>query len=264
MIVFTRFLRDRRRSLGWWSAAMLGVVFISVSFYPSLRDQPSLDEIFENLPKGIQSLIGASGLSIRSPAGYLQSRFFSTLLPMTLLVFAIALGARAIAGSEDDGTLELHLANPVSRLRLALERCGSMALLVVGLGAATTAALIALAAPFELLDGASAGRLAAACAAATIMALLHAFIAFFVGAAFGGRGRAIAVTSAVAVGGYLIFGLVSGGVIRATRFVSPWYWYLNHNIVAQWPGLEALLLPLGLSALLAAVGVWRFQARDLR
>lgn len=264
MIVASRFVRDRRRSLGGWSIAMLGIVFTSVAFYPSLRDQPSFDELFENLPDSVRALVGSGGLSIRTPAGYLHSRVFSTLVPITLLIFAIALGARAIGGSEDEGTLELLLANPIKRARVAIERYTAVVGLIVLLTLVTSVSLVVLGLPFGVLEGVAIGNLLAACFACMGLALLHGSLAFAVGAALGGRPRAISAASAVAVGGYLAYGLVSSGVIRGTRFVSPWYWYLNRNILAQGPGLESLLLPFGLSIAIAAVGVWRFGPRDLR
>ncbi|HYZ90767.1 MAG TPA: ABC transporter permease subunit [Actinomycetota bacterium] len=264
MTVLTRFLRDRRRSLGWWSLGVIGFVFMQLAFYPSFKNQPQFDDLFNDLPEGVKALIGASGLSLREPAGYLHSQVFTTLLPIILLIFAIALGARAIGGSEDDGTIELLLANPVSRVRTAVERAAATAALVSALGAIATIGLIAVAAPFQLLEGVSVAKLVAACLAATSLALLHASIAYFVGAAFGGRVRAISVAATVAVAGYVLFGLVSSGVMRGARFASPWYWYLDRNIVAKGPGAEAIFLPLGLAVAFAAAGVWRFVPRDLR
>jgi ABC-2 type transport system permease protein len=263
MTVALRLFRDRRRSLGWWSLGMLGIVLVSVTFYPSLRDQPAFDDLFENLPEGVQALVGAGGFSIRSPVGYLHSRVFSTLAPIVLLIFAVSLGARAIGGSEDDGTLELLLANPVTRMRVAIERYVASLGLMVGLAAAMTVTLLALGAPFDVLEGLSITNLLAACVACLCLAVLHASIAFAVGAAFGGRAPAISAASAVAVGGYVVHGLVSSGVMRGARFFTPWYWYLNRNIVAEGPGLEAWLLPIGLSTVFAAIGVWRFRLRDL-
>ncbi|MGH2759926.1 MAG: ABC transporter permease subunit, partial [Actinomycetota bacterium] len=138
MTIALRLLKDRRRSLVWWSAGVLSYLLLQLSFYPALREQPALDDALENLPEGIQKLFGAGDLPLTSPAGYLHSQVFTTALPIVLLVFGIALGARAIAGSEDDGTLELLLANPVSRARVAVERYAGMAALILLLGALTT------------------------------------------------------------------------------------------------------------------------------
>jgi beta-exotoxin I transport system permease protein len=106
-------------------------------------------------------------------------------------------------------------------------------------------------------------NLIGACAAVTCFAMLHATIAFAVGAIMGGRGTAIAIGATVATGGFIVFGLVSGGVLRPLRFLTPWWWYLSRNILAQGVPPEAILLPLVLSAILAAAGVLRFEQRDL-
>lgn len=264
MIVALRFILDRRRSLGWWSLAMVGLVLVNVAFYPSFREQPSFDALFEDLPEGVQSLFGVGGIPLTEPAGYLHSQVFTTLLPIALIIFAIALGARAIGGTEDEGTLELLMANPVSRSRVAIERYASTVGLVLVLGMVATASTVALSAPFQLLEGMSIPYLLAACLAATCLAVFHASLGFALGCVFGGRSRALAIASSVAVGGYVLFGLVSSGVIEGARFVSPWYWYLNRNIIAFGPGGESIFVPLALSLGMGAIGVWRFGPRDLR
>lgn len=264
MIVALRFLRDRRRWLASWCVAMVALVFVNVAFYPSFKEQPTFDDLFAELPDGVQSLFGIGELPLTAPAGYLHSQVFTTMVPVALLIFSIALGARAVGGSEDDGTLELLLANPISRMRVASERFAAMVGLVFALGAVSAALVFALSAPFELLEGISAFHLLAACAAATALGLVHAAIAFATGAALGGRSRAISVAAAVAVGGYVLFGFTDSAAARPTRFANPWYWYLNRNIVAFGPGAEAVLVPLGVAVALGALGIWRLGARDLR
>ena len=55
-----------------------------------------------------------------SPAGYLQATIFSLVGPLLVLMCAITLGARTIARPEEDGGMELMLANPSRRaVRLA-------------------------------------------------------------------------------------------------------------------------------------------------
>lgn len=265
MIVAARLLRDRRRSLLWWSLAIAGLVFVNVAFYPSFKDQPSFDQLFEDLPESFKAYFGVEGAgSLTSPTGYLHSQVFTLLLPAALLIFAIGLGARAIAGSEDDGTLELLLANPVTRLRVAWERYAASIGLLWVVGLMSFVATLALSAPFELLEGTSVVGMAAACLAATSLATLHASIAFAAGCAVGGRGRAIGAAATIAVLGYVIFGLVSAGVIQWSRIASPWWWYLSRNILQRGISVESVVVPLGLSAILAAVGVWAFSRRDLR
>jgi ABC-2 type transport system permease protein len=218
-----------------------------------------------NLPKSLRGFVGEqAGVSFSSPAGYLHGRMFSILIPAVLLIFAIGLGSRAIAGAEDDGTLELLLANPVTRMRVAGERYVGVAGLVLALGAATFVALLVLSAPFGLLSRISIWRLAGETQAATSLAMLHASIAFGIGAAIGGRSRAVAAAASVAVVGYILYGLVTAGVAHGVRYVCPWWWYLSRNILVRGLPIEAIVVPLGLSLIFAVAGVWGFARRDLR
>src|SRR5439155_4527036 len=107
-------------------------------------------------------------------------------------------------------------------------------------------------------------RLAAATAAATSLAMIHASIAFAAGAVSPGRTRATAIAATVAAAGYIVYGLVNSGVISWARFADPWWWYLSRNIIVGGLPAEAVAVPLGLSALLAVGGVAAFGRRDLR
>ena len=48
------------------------------------------------------------------------------MVPLLLMIAAIGAGAGAIAGEEERGTLELLLANPLSRRRLVLEKTAAV------------------------------------------------------------------------------------------------------------------------------------------
>ena len=39
MILAARLVRDRRRSLLWWSVGIVGLVLFTVSLYPSLKGE---------------------------------------------------------------------------------------------------------------------------------------------------------------------------------------------------------------------------------
>lgn len=266
MKVARRMLADRRRSLLWWSVAMVATVAFTVALWPSVRGQQQFDDLMRDLPEAVRALVGAQeGIPFTSPAGYLHGRLFSTLYPVLVLVFGIGVGGRAVGGAEDDGTLELLLAHPVSRLRVAAERYGAVVGLVVAVTLVGVGALLLLAPLVDLLDGVPLRHLAGATAALASMGLLHASLAFAAGCVFGRRGPAQAVAGAVAIGGYLVHGLVAAAPdARPARLVSPWRWYLERNLLADGVGLQATLLPLVLAGLLVVAGVAVFLRRDLR
>jgi ABC-2 type transport system permease protein len=265
-IVATRMIRDRARSTGWWLVGLLALVAFTVALYPSVKDQTAVEELMRNLPDAFRTLIGYdAAVPLTSPAGYLQARMFSTVAPVLLVVFGIGVGAQAVAGLEEAGRLEPLLANPATRTRVAVERylagVALLAVLVVVFAAATTG----LAAALGVLDGVHLSGLLGACAAVGALALLHLSLAYAVGAATGRRGPAVAVAAAVAVGGYLIYSLLSlVEALAPLRFVTPWYWYLQRNMLVYGVPPAALAIPVLLSLALFVAGWLRFIGRDLR
>ena len=266
MTVARRFVLDRRRSFVWWAVGMVGVVAFTVALWPSVRGQQQFEDLVRDLPEGLKALFGSGeGIPFTSAPGYLHSRLFSTLFPLLLLVFGIGSGARAVGGSEEDGSLELVLAHPVTRARLVAERYGALALLVVGLTVAGLLAVLVVAPFVGLLDGVPLRRVLVAGLAVLGLALLHASLAFAVGCAFGRRGPALAVAGSVAVASYLLQSLIAAtDVLDVARFVSPWHWYLDRNLLVQDAAPAAIAVPLALAGALALAGGWLFLRRDLR
>ena len=266
MIVAARLLRDRRRSLLWWSVGVVGLVLFTVALFPSVRGQESFEDLANELPEALRALFSfEEAVPLTSAPGYLQGRLFASMLPLLLLVFGIGLGARAIAGSEQDGTLELLLSNPVTRGAVVVQRYVALVAMIAGLSLVFAVSLLVLGAPFGALDDVSAGGLAGACVGAFGIALLHATVAFAVGAATGRRAWASAAATTLAVVGYLLQGLLAlSDAVQPLRFVSPWHWYLGRNMLAHGVAPDAIVVPLLLSAVVFAAGAAAFLRRDLR
>ena len=266
MIVLRRFVSDRRRSFVSWSVAAVLLVFMVVAFYPTIRDQPSLADVARDLPDALKATFGIDdAVPLSSPQGYLHGRMFSLTMPLALVIFGIGIGARAIGGSEEDGDLELLLAQPVTRRTVVLGRFGAVVGLTVGLGAVFTAALFGLALLFGALTGLRTSWVLAACAGAIALALLHAAVAFFAGSLRGTRSAGVAAGAAVAAGGYLLQGLLAAArAPESSRFVSPWHWFLRHNMLVEGPDPVAFALPLLLVVALLVLALAAFERRDLR
>ena len=266
MIIAARLVRDRRRSLLWWSVGIVGLVLFTVALFPSLKGEESFNEVIEQMPEALRAMFGLdTAIPLTSPPGYLQGRLFGSMLPLLLIVFGIGLGARAIAGSEQDGTLELLLANPVTRRAVVIERYLAMVGMLAGLTTVFAVSLVVLAVPFGALEDVPLTGLAGAVAGVYGISLLHATLAFGVGAATGRRALALSSATVVAVVGYLLQGLLGlSDAIRPLRFVSPWHWYLGRNMLAQGVAPDAIVVPLLLSAVIFAAGAAAFLRRDLR
>jgi ABC-2 type transport system permease protein len=265
MTVFRRFLADRSRTDLWWGVAMLANILLNLAFFPGIKGQTELDQTVEDLPPALQAMFGIEeGVSIGSAAGYLQAQLFSSVVPILLLILAVAVGSSAIGGSEDDGSLEFTLSYPVTRLRLLLARFAAVAVTVAAHSLLLVLMTLALAPLFGALDGVSVGGLIVACLGCGALALLHASVAFSAGAWFGKRTPAIIVAGAIAALGYIAHGLLSTlDVPGWVRYLTPWYWFLRENLLAAGPSWVAFVPATVLSFIVAALAVPSFQRRDI-
>jgi ABC-2 type transport system permease protein len=266
LAVFVQVIWRRRLSLFWWSLGVLAMDGLLGVAYPTVRDNSELDKTFAGLPPSVQAVLGLQGAAhITSPIGYLNSQYYANLLPIILLVFAIGLAAWAIGGDEAAGTLELLLANPVSRLRVAMERALAVISLLGVLTAIAALGLIALAPPTGLNHGLSSDKIVEASIATGLLVLVYASLAFAVGAATGVRSLAVSISASVAVALFAIEGVAAQvKTLQPVQLISPWHWFFHSDPLQNGLSLEAWLPPLVTSVVLIAAGALLFGRRDLR
>jgi ABC-2 type transport system permease protein len=213
----------------------------------------------------VQALLGLSGGNLlTSPTGYLDSQFYANILPVMLLVYAIGLAAWAVAGDEAAGSLELLLANPISRIRVAVARLAALVVLIACLAAVCIVTLVGLAPATGLNDGLSTTHLAVATVAVSLLALTFAAVAFAVGAATGSRPAALGCAAALAVAGYVLEGLAQQiDALRPVNVVNPWHWLLAHDPLRYGLAWQSWAPPVLAILMLSAVGLPRLARRDL-
>ena len=260
--VFLKTLRDRRRSLIWWTVGLVAFVASTVAFWPTVEDSAAeLNRLVEDLPAALRVFSGGE-LDLASPEGYLGARLFSFLGPVLFLVFSIGFGARTIAGEERDGTLELILATPLARWRIVAEKFAALVAGVVGLGVVMWASLALGAAPVGMEIG--PGRLAAATAMLVLLALVFGAMALLVGAIAGSRGLALGVTTSVAFASYLVdvYAPVSEP-LEQIQGLSPFYYYDAADPLRNGLDPAHLAFLVVVTALLAAFALVAFERRDV-
>lgn len=261
--ILVRTLRNSVRAMVWWSLGVVALVSLQVAVYPSIRDNPSMKRLTEDYPDALKAFIAfGGGVDYTSPAGYLGSELFSFVLPLLLMIAAIGAGARAIGGDEEAGTLELVLANPVSRTRVVVDRFAALVVEVAVIAAVLWAAL-AIACTIASMD-IGLSRLASAVVDAALLAVLYGAVALLVGAATGRRAVAIAVAAAAGVAAYIVNALAAlVEALEPAQKASPFYHYAAGDPLREGlsPGHSALLLAAVL--VVAAAAPYAFSRRDV-
>jgi ABC-2 type transport system permease protein len=256
-------LRERRRSLLWWTLGLIALIAITLAFYPSVRDQPGLSDYAKDLPESVRALFAGGELDFSSPAGYLNSQIFALMAPLLLLIFTIGAGAAGVAGEEERGTLDLLLSHPLRRRDYVVQRFLALAALVAAL---TIVLLVSVALGSWVVDlEIGFDRLLAASVGGGLLALLFGALALAAGAVAPGRARAIAVAAGVAVAAWIFDGLAQAvDALEPWRPVGPYYHALGQNPLregASWGGWAILAAATVVFVVSAAVGLER---RDVR
>ncbi len=262
--VWLKSLRDLRWSFLWWTLGLVGMVALIVSVYPSVRDNPAIADLHKSYPEALKAFVAFGGeFDLASPAGYLGSELFSLMVPLLFLIAVVGRAAGTLAGEEEEGTLDLLLANPISRRRLALEKLVAVVFEGLGLGLVLWLSLLVgtRAAGMEI----GAGNLAAATVAATLLALAFGAIAFALGAATGRRLRSTSVTAALAVAAYLVYGLAPlVGALEPLQRWSLFYHYAAGDPLRHGLAVGHLAVLLAVTLVAGAAAPLLFERRDLR
>jgi ABC-2 type transport system permease protein len=250
--------RDDRRALIGWIIGVAAFTTIYTSFYASFKGAAQLKQ--DALPEGMLNFLGIADMV--SPAGYLQATVFSLIGPLLVIMCAVTLTARTIARPEEDGGMELLLANPLSREAFAWQRLAATGSAVLAIAAVPWLVLlmivpaVGMKIPLSNVSAASAG----------LVALVWCFtgIAFLTGAATGKRGTVLAVTGVLAVSMYVANAI--GGMLDGwhwLRWFSPFHYFIGTDpLHTGWHPTELLLL-VAVGTVTAFIGVLLFDRRDV-
>ncbi|MBI2873428.1 MAG: ABC transporter permease subunit [Chloroflexi bacterium] len=261
--VLLKSLRDQRRALLWWGTGLVALAVFTLLFYPSFRDMGSeMQKLAERMPEELLLLFAGESKDMTSPEGFLNSQLFVLMVPLLFMVFAIGMGSGAIAGEEERGTLELLLSNPVPRWRVAWEKFAATVLAVAILAFVFWVGLEVTSVGVGMEAG--AGRMAEATLSAVLLALAFGALALAVGCATGSRGLSIGVSSAVGVAAYFLNALAPVvEVLQPYRKVSPFYYYMGADPLANGLNLVHASVLIGLVVVLLAAALITFERRDL-
>jgi ABC-2 type transport system permease protein len=253
--VFLKTLRDLRWQVVWYGLGLAALAAVVVYIYPSYQQQFQDFEI----PEALRALVGDADFA--SPEGFLATEFFSWV-PILGVIFAIMAGTAALAGEETEGTLDLLLAQPLSRRRLALEKMAGIAVGTLLIVAITGAGWL-ISVPFVDMD-VSEGLLLVATLELALIIFVFSAAAIWCGAMFPDRKVATGVVTAFAVASYFLNYLANlVEVIEPLGLLSVFrYAGSVDTITGSFEPFNAIVC-LGLTGVFAAFALASFERRDL-
>lgn len=257
-------LRDRRRSLIWWVVGILGYLVAIGAVYPVVAEnREQFEALLQTYPEGLLAIMGADGgESLFDPVGFMRAEALGWVVPLVFAIYGAVQGARAVAGEEEDGTIDLLIATPLTRYGLVGQKLSALALAQIVLGAAVFLG-IALDGWLFAVDIPLA-NVAAASLMAVLLGVFFGSLALALGSVSGRRGLTTGIVTLVAAGSYLLNSL--GGLVEGMASLkpfSPFYYYDSSNPLRNGLDIGHALVLVGLVAVLSGSAFWAVRRRDL-
>jgi beta-exotoxin I transport system permease protein len=249
-------LSDRRRSVLAWGLPLGLMSAFIVAIFPSVQD--ALAKVTRDYPSGLKEAFGIGELT--NVEQYLHAEMLSLIVPLAVGYLAVRAAASGLTGASESRRLDVLLSAPVSRRRLVASGFIATAIEVAAV-LVLTGLLTAIG---SILAGAglSAGKAVAGFANVWPLALVFAGLGIVI---TGWSLRTTVVTGSVA--GVLVAMYVIDLIGRLDpdldwlRYVSVFKYYGN----AIEDGIDPLAFcgVTVVAILLASVGAWLFDRRDL-
>lgn len=258
-----RTFRDRRVSLPIFAAGVAAYSIIILAIWPSMSSNlATLEQLWENYPEAIRSMFGGN-ISIATFDGFLTLEYFSLMWVIIVFAFSISVATSTIAGEIQQGTMELLLSQPISRLSIIITR---MFFHLAGLLIIIAATMLPIVVGVPVIDAEIdyAGLLALSFSSLLFYLALGS-IAFLLSAILSDRGRAVFISVGILIASYAIDILAAfNDTINKVAFLSLFDYYdpyrYLHDVSFAWGDLAVL----GALSLISSVGatVW-FMRRDI-
>ena len=262
--IFRSSLQLRRTSLLWYSFGLALYGWFIVAFFPLVEDNLEYMEVFETVfTDEMLALFGGAGLNFGTLGGFLSIEYLSLIWVFIVGAAVITFAAGALGGAVDDGTMELTLAQPVSRMQVVLARYLAL-VAYAGVLNLVTVATIYLPGLLHGVDVAP-DAMGLLFVIGWLMTMAIGGFAYAVAALSSGGGRTIAISLGALAAMWLadVLGNISERFDWLSDFTLFHYWKPDIVIDDVTVAAEAWAI-FGITALLFfVVAVWAFRRRDV-
>ncbi|MCX8006934.1 MAG: ABC transporter permease [Coriobacteriia bacterium] len=187
-------LWQRRTSLAWYVSGLLFYSWIMVWYWPNIGGE-EYQKLVESLPPEMLKMLGGTQVSFGTIGGFFQIEYLGLMWMLIVFSAVFIYASRAFAGEIADGTMELTLAQPVSRVRVGASRVVGLVAISALLALATFGSIQAFGPAYGVKLGAEA--LWTLTALGTLFMLAAGGICMLISAAVRGGGKAGGIAAGI-------------------------------------------------------------------
>jgi len=150
-IVFLRAIKDRRLITLIYILGIVAFLWMYVGLFPAMKDQSaSMEALIKNYPESFLKAFNFDIKNFTTLEGFISTEQFSFVWPIIIMFMTIGFAGGAFAGEIEKGTIEIILAQPISRAKIFWSRYLAGLLLLAIFTAASIYATIPLAKVYNL------------------------------------------------------------------------------------------------------------------
>ena len=130
-------LHQRRWSLFWFSLGLAVYSWMMDWFWPQLGEGETYEELVEAIPEEMLALFGDAEVGLTTLGGYFHNEYLGLMWVVIAGTATVMYATRSLSTEIGSGTMELLLAQPISRVSLVLTRILGLLIWVGAISAAT-------------------------------------------------------------------------------------------------------------------------------
>lgn len=257
-------LKDKRWSLLTFCLSAVGLLWMYVAFYPSVQaSQATVSEFVKTLPEGLTKAFGLDPRSFTTFEGFLAGKHFSMVWPIMVLSMVAGFAASSIAQEVENGTIELALAEPISRFKIYLSK------LTAGVIASTLFVIVSVLAIVPLANAYHIDFSSKSFVVLALVGLLMAYaflgVAMLFSAMTSDKGRALFLTVGLFLAMYIlnIVSLIKPSIENLKYFSMFHYFNYDGLLLDQKIDPYSIIVFLGIFVLTSGMGMIWFNKRDI-
>lgn len=264
--VYTRILKDKWKSLLIYIAASVAFLEMYIALYPSMKAAlQSTEELMKAFPKEFMGAFGFTPEVLTFPTieSFISTEMFTLMWPIVAIIIAIGLANLSFAGDIAAGTIEVVLAQPISRLKVFIARYLAGASIILVFVWTSIYAAIPLTAMHGIVFNAKSYLYMSIIGSLFVLAIYGLAVLF--SALFSEKGKTIFATTGVLITMYAI-NIVSGlndkfGNLKYFSF----FYYFNPGTALNKLGYVEWAIPffLGVILITPVLGAFWFHRRDI-
>ncbi|MCA9975704.1 MAG: ABC transporter permease subunit, partial [Anaerolineales bacterium] len=223
-------LKKRVTAVIGWGVGIGAYLAMIVAMSPDLAPQ------FANLDLSAIPIYKAFGITENFLSIANLVAIYVSFLGLTIAIYAVITGTSALAGEEEDGTLETLMSLPLARWQIVLAKVVAIAiaLLVVLLIAYLGYLAVFPSVKADLEGEITLAELFWSTLESRPLAMMFAMLSLFMGAYLPRRNHALGVGLTVLIGGYLFNNLAEqAGPLKDLRPFFPFYYNLGGKVLTE-------------------------------